>query len=272
MSWDENDKNRQKDPWRGNGGDKGPPDLDELVRRVKRKFDQSFGKGGSFSRKTKGGAAFGFGFIAIALLFLWVISGIFIVKPAERAVVLRFGQYIKTVDAGPHWIPRFINSKYIVNVEQVSYFKYKAEMLTRDENIVAVDLSVQYRAGNPREYLFNVIQPEASIQQATASALRQVIGHTRLDDILTTGREKIRNEVNEQLVTILARYQTGLEVVDVNLEPAKPPEQVTEAFDDAIKAREDEQRYIHQAEAYKEPFFFSSLLFRLSFSFFFLVK
>ncbi len=256
MAWDEDNNNRKKDPWRGNSNDKGPPDLDELVRRVKRKLEQSFGVKKSKSPVTNSKstlpAFFSFGFIALALFVLWVISGVFIVKPAERGVILRFGKYATTVEPGPHWIPRFIYSKYIVNVQQISSFKYQAEMLTKDENIVGVDLSVQYRAANPREYLFNVIQPEESIQQATASALRQVIGHTTLDSILTTGREQVRTEVNEVLVNILSPYNTGLEVVDVNLEPAKPPEQVTEAFDDAVKAREDEQRYINQADAYSE--------------------
>jgi membrane protease subunit HflK len=113
-------------------------------------------------------------------------------------------------------------------------------------------LSVQYQVQNPRDFLFNVTVPTESIKEATASALRQVVGHTKLDEILTTGREQAREEVERQLNEILETYQTGLFVVDVNLQPAKPPEQVTEAFDDAIKAREDQQRFINQAQAYKE--------------------
>jgi membrane protease subunit HflK len=125
-------------------------------------------------------------------------------------------------------------------------------MLTKDENIVDVELSVQYQVQNPRDFLFNVAVPTESIKEATASALRQVVGHTTLDEILTVGREKARGEVERQLVEILDIYKTGLHVVDVNLQPAKPPEQVTEAFDDAIKAREDQQRFINQAQAYNE--------------------
>ena len=236
----------RSDPW--NKKNDSPPDLDELLIKWRRSL---FGK---TSNKNNNNEAMNFGIslLAFILLSLWLISGFFIVAPSEKSVVLRFGQYYKTLDAGPHWIPRFIDQQQKVNVNNVYQFGYGAQMLTRDENIVDVELSVQYQVSNPKDFLYNVTTPTESIKEATASALRQVVGHTTLDEILTVGREKAREEVEQQLVEILDIYRTGLHVMDVNLQPAKPPEQVTEAFDDAIKAREDQQRFINQAQAYKE--------------------
>ena len=237
---------QRSDPW--NKKKDTPPDLDELLIKWRRSI---LGKSPK-KKNDKEALSFGLSLILLLLVSLWIISGFFIVAPSEKAVVLRFGEYYKTLDAGPHWIPQFIDHKEIVNVNKVSQFGYGAQMLTKDENIVDVELSVQYQILNPQEFLFNVAMPTESIKEATASALRQVVGHTTLDEILTIGREKAREEVEKQLVEILEVYKTGLYVVDVNLQPAKPPEQVTEAFDDAIKAREDQQRFINQAQAYKE--------------------
>lgn len=236
----------KSDPWKKK--DSSPPDLDDLLLKWRSSLT------GKSPKNSQGNAAlkFGIGLLLVVLSTLWLISGFFIVSPSEKAVVLRFGQYSKTLDAGPHWIPRLIDQDYLVNVNKVYQFGYGAQMLTKDENIVDVELSVQYQVQNPRDFLFNVTVPTESIKEATASALRQVVGHTTLDEILTVGREKARGEVERQLVEILDIYKTGLHVVDVNLQPAKPPEQVTEAFDDAIKAREDQQRFINQAQAYKE--------------------
>jgi membrane protease subunit HflK len=143
-----------------------------------------------------------------------------------------------------------IESRYVVNVQQVMTYPYQAEMLTQDENIVSVDLVVQYRISNLQDYLFNVSNPHESLQQATASALRQVIGQTKLDDVLTSGREKVRQDTQMVLEKTLELYRTGLIIADVNMQPAKPPEEVTAAFDDAIKAREDEQKFKNQAVTY----------------------
>jgi membrane protease subunit HflK len=223
----------------------GPPNLDDLFANWHRRV---------FGPKQKGGAspAPGLGLALIVLLVLWILSGIVLVAPAQRAVVLRLGQYNRTLDPGPHWIPRLFETSKTINVQRISTFSYQAEMLTKDENIVFVSLSVQYRIQDPKQYLYQVVDPENSIKQVTASALRQVVGHTSLDDILTKGRAQARDLVEQQIKRVLAQYNTGIEVVDVNLQPAKPPEQVTAAFDDAIKAREDEQRYINQAKAYSE--------------------
>ncbi len=268
MAWNEqgNGNKGPKNPWNRGGKDQGPPDLDEIVRKVREKLQsllgwkkgtpknnkpRGTGDGGGDSKRTPTEITQSHVLIALsALLGLWLLSGIYIISPMKRGVVLRFGQYVRTVEPGPHWIPRFIESYLTVNVQEVTSFTYMDEMLTKDGNIVSVELSVMYRRDNVRDYLFNVIDPQDSIKQATASALRQVIGDSALDDILTTGRQLIRDEVQQQLTAILAPYKTGIEIIDVNLQPAKPPEAVTEAFDDVIKARKDEKRYINEAVAY----------------------
>jgi len=255
MAWNPNGDDQN--PWKKRPNQGTPPDLDEMMRKLKAKLTAAFGGGkGGGASSSSGAGKFSAGFIAsvaIAIIvIIWAVSGIFIVAPAERAAIVRFGKYVSTVGPGPHWIPRVIESDYIVNVQQVSTFPYQAEMLTKDENIVSVAVAIQYRADNVRDYLFNVVNPVKSLQQATASALRQVVGNTTLDEILTTGRQQVAESVNEVLTNILKRYNAGLLVTDVTLQPAKPPEPVTAAFDDAIKAREDEQRFINQAQAYAE--------------------
>lgn len=256
MGWNDpgSDRDKNKDPW---GGDKQPPDLDEALKRLQTKLKQAFGgrvgkgSGGdnSSSGNPNGGVLVAIVFVVV--LMLWALSGIFIVDPAERAAILRFGKYVKTVGPGPHWIPRIISSKVLVNVDRVSDYSYAAQMLTKDENLVSVAVVVQYRIGDLESYLFNVADPLESLQQATSSALRQVIGHSSLDQIITEGREAWGASVQEELVAVLNSYQTGLYVVNVSPQPARAPENVQDAFDDAIKAQEDEKRFTEQARAYE---------------------
>lgn len=246
MGWNEPDKD--KDKWNGKNQ---PPDLDEALKRLQNKLKSAF-SGGSGNGKpsgNSGGWAMALVVFFVALV-LWALSGIFIVDPAEQAVILRFGKYTETVGPGPHWIPRFIYSKIVVNVDRVSDYSYTAHMLTKDENLVSVSLVVQYRVGDPEDYLFNVTDPQESLHQATSSALREVIGHNTLDQIITEGREAWGSSVNESLIRILKRYETGIIVVNVSPQPARAPEAVQDAFDDAIKAQEDEKRFKEQARAY----------------------
>ncbi len=241
---------QDKNPW-GKRPEQGPPDLLELLKKMfagSKKSSATTGGGDS----SDGDLPFGkiiAGIIGL-LVIVWVLAGIFVVKPAEQAVVLRFGKYVSTLGAGPHWVPPLIDRRIVINTQEVRPFPFQAEMLTTDENIVSVSVAVQYRIANPSDFLFNTVSPIRSLQQATSSALRQVVGQMTLDDVLTKGRQVLRDRVAAQLNKILAIYKTGLEVTDLTLQPAKPPEEVTAAFDDAIKAREDEQRYINQAEAY----------------------
>lgn len=245
-----------KDPWGQGGRDQnGPPDLDELFRKMKKKFSEMNAKKGPNRGSSKpggGGAAagfLGFGFIFLVFLVMWVISGIYIVKPAERAVVLRFGAYKETTGPGPHWIPRFIDSYAKVDVEKRYTARYNAEMLTKDENIISVELTSFYRVKDPRNYLYSVVSPEQSLQEVMRSALRQEVGSTPLDAVLTTGRELIRENTFKNIDLVLARYKTGLEVVQVNLQEVRPPQAVIDAFDDVQRATEDSFTYVNEAKA-----------------------
>lgn len=187
---------------------------------------------------------------------IWGASGFYTIKEAERGVTLRFGEFHSTVQPGLNWKPTFIDKVVPVNVEQVRELKTQGAMLTKDENMVKVEMTVQYRVQNPEKYLFSVSNADNSLGQATDSALRYVIGHMTMNDILTTGRAVVRENTWKALNDIIKPYDMGLEVIDVNFQSARPPEEVKDAFDDAIKAQEDEQRYIREAEAYareKEP-------------------
>lgn len=248
MGWNEPEKG--KEPWKGKDQ---PPDLDEALKRIQEKLKKAFlGGSGSNSnnRTTNSSGGFLAGLIIAVVVLLWALSGIFIVDPAEQAAILRFGKYTETVGPGPHWIPRIISSKIIMNVDRVLDYSYSAQMLTSDENLVEVSLAVQYRISDLQQYLFNVANPEESLQQATSSALRQVVGTTTLDQIITEGREVWGNSVQDNLVKTLDIYKTGIMIVNVSPQPARAPESVQDAFDDAIKAQEDEKRFKEQAYAY----------------------
>jgi membrane protease subunit HflK len=248
MGWNEPEKG--KDPWKGNNQ---PPDIDEALKRFVEKLKKTFmGSTSKPNNSSSSNSTAGFLAVVVVLIgfILWALSGIFIVDPAEQAVILRFGQYVETVGPGPHWIPRIFSSKIVLNVDRVLDYSYSAQMLTRDENLVSVSLAVQYRINDLQQYLFNVANPEESLQQATSSALRQVVGTTTLDQIITEGREVWGNSVQDTLIKTLAIYKTGITIVNVAPQPARAPESVQDAFDDAIKAQEDEKRFKEQAYAY----------------------
>lgn len=261
MAWNQSGNQQDgKNPWTGKpqSPHQGPPNLDEalgkLLAKIRRLFTNTklggLGNGNQHDDLTMNGFKLGASLIAIVLFGIWLLSGIFIVEPAEQAVILRFGKYVTTVGPGPHWIPSMIESQYTVNEEKISNYIYQAQMLTKDANMVDITLAVQYRVDNAQAYLFNVTKPEDSLKQATASALRQVVGNTSLDEILTSGREQVRQQAKDILVQTLNRYNAGLLITDVAVQNAAPPEAVKEAFDDAIKAQEDEKRFQNQARAY----------------------
>ena len=250
MAWNE-PENGDKDPWKRRKPD-GADELEESIRKFKARLSGFFTGGKQPSSDTGNSdmqfGAFGIGFVVVVLLILWALSGIYIVHPAEQAVVLRFGQFHRVETPGPHWLARFIDARYIVNVEQMNAYSYAANMLTKDENIISVEVAVQYLIGDPESYLFNVNNPEMSLKQATASALRQVIGRTSLERALTTGRETVRQKVQEQLTLLLKRYKTGLDIDKLVLQTVKAPDEVKAAFDDAINAQEDEKRFRENAD------------------------
>src|SRR5690554_249864 len=249
MAWNQpGSGNNDRDPWKNQGGrEQGPPDLDEAIRNL-------LGKLGLGGNKPQGGngakSSRGLGVILVLAVVIWFIAGFYTVKEAERGVVLRFGQYHNLVESGLHWRPFFVDTVETVDVSNVKQFQSEGFMLTQDENVVHVELDVQYRIVNPRDYLYAVETADRSLAQATDSALRYVVGRTTMDEVLTVGRESVRQNTLELLENIIAPYRLGIQVVDVNLLPARPPEAVKEAFDDAISAQEDEQRFIREAEAY----------------------
>jgi membrane protease subunit HflK len=260
MAWNE-PGGGNKDPWSGKGGDQGPPDLDEVVRKLQDRL------GGLFGGKKPGGGAPGGGGgggglpgglngkvvgIAAAVLFVvWLASGFYIVEPAERGVVLRFGAYTEITEPGLHWkIPYPIEEVELVNVDEISSFTHEAAMLTQDENIVDVELTVQYRKQDAADFKFQDQAPEKTLRDATETVVRKTIGGSKLDFILTEGRSAVALTIKERVQSLMNQYKTGLLVTSVNMQPAKPPEQVKDAFDDAIKAREDKERLENKAEAY----------------------
>ena len=247
MAWNEPGNNgKDRDPWGNNGKNQGPPDLDEMLRKVSRRFGGLFGGGKSGGDVGK----FGLSIALVVAVVVWVVSGFYTIREAERGVVLRFGEYSHNVDPGLRWKPTFIDRVIPVDVESVRSLPASGFMLTQDENVVRVEMDVQYRVVDPEQYLFSVTNADESLSQATDSALRYVVGHTKMDDVLTTGREKVRQETWQVIDGIIEPYQMGLQIVDVNFLPARPPEEVKDAFADAISAQEDEQRFIREAEAY----------------------
>lgn len=263
MAWNEPGGGK-KDPWSGRDSQNLPPDLDEVMRKLQERINKFFGgrPGAGPSRLA--------GMIGAALVTIWGLTGIYIVDEGSRGVVTRFGRYIETTQPGPHWHwPAPIESVTVVNVEQqrvveVGYrsggrqqalgslgsVPKEALMLTRDENIVDVRLAVQYQIKDAKDYLFNVLDPEGTLKQVTESAERSVIGKSSMDFVLTEGRSEVVDEIKKELQRILDEYRAGIRVVTVNLVDAQPPEEVQAAFEDAIKAREDEQRLKNEAEAY----------------------
>ncbi len=261
MAWNEpgGGNSNNQDPWGGKrrGGDrKGPPDLDEAFRKLQESLNGLFGGGkkrsgdGGGPSSSKGG---GFGLLGIGLAVLvaiWLYSAVYVVDEQEQAVVLRFGKYYETVGAGLNiYFPPF-DKKYMENVTRERSYSKQGQMLTEDENIVEVPLTVQYKISNLKDFVLNVDQPEISLQHATDSALRHVVGSTAMDKVLTEGREQMAGEIKERLQRFLDTYQTGISVTQVNVQSAAAPREVQEAFDDVIRAREDEQRSRNQAETY----------------------
>ena len=266
MAWNEPGNNngnngRDNDPWGNNnrggqrpgGRDQGPPDLDEVFSKLSQKLGGKFGKkgGGGGSPIGGGGSAIGFGVIAVIAIAVWFFAGFYTIGEAERGVVLRLGKYDRIVDPGLNWRPRFIDEYEAVNVQAIRSLRASGLMLTKDENVVTVAMDVQYRVADPYKYLYRVTNADDSLRQATDSALRAVIGDSLMDSILTSGRQQIRQTTQETLNQIIDSYDMGIVIVDVNFQSARPPEQVKDAFDDAIAAREDEERFIREAEAYK---------------------
>ena len=253
MAW--NDNNNQT-----------PPELDEVIKDFKNKFNSTFGGKSSGNSGASKAAKGSFKYIFILAFIVWMATGIYIIDPAERGVVLRFGAFQTSTTQGPHWhIPYPVESVYKVNVEQVrsaeigfrnaqnSYsggVSSESLMLTRDENMVDVKLAVQYKIANAQDYLFNVSNPELTLSHVVQSIIRQVVGDNTMDFVLTTGRDQVAQEVKTASQALINDYGLGIQITAVTMQDAQPPVQLKAAFDDVVKAREDEQRYINEARAY----------------------
>ena len=254
MAWNEPGGNKPKDPW-GGGGDQGPPDLDEALKNLKEKINSVFGgKGGKSGGSSGSGGGSPWPVLIIAAVIgvvAYALVGFFQVDQRERAVVLRFGEYNRTVDPGLRWRAPIIEQFQKVDVEQNRRYDITEAMLTRDTNIVSVTLQVQYQVLDPIPFLLKVARPETILEHATSSALRHVVGSATMDDVLKDNREAIRVKVRERLDEYLNRYDTGLVLKQVVLDQTQAPDAVRDAFDDVSRAKEDEDRFKKEAEAYR---------------------
>ena len=247
MAWNEsNGGNNPRDPW--GGGNQGPPDLDEALKKLQRQLGSFFGGGSSGGGNKASKSLIFVGLFAV--IFVWALSGFYQVDEQERAVVLRFGKYFDTVQPGLQWNPPLIDEVIVVNTTKVRAASFREIMLTQDENIVEVKLSVQYVIDDPTKFVLEVRDPERSLQHAAQSALRHVVGDMPMDMVLTEGRAGIAIDVQERLQDYIRLYGTGIRISKVNVDESNPPSQVQAAFDDVIKAREDEERVKNEAEAY----------------------
>jgi membrane protease subunit HflK len=181
----------------------------------------------------------------------WFFKGLYTINEQERGVVLHFGEFREIVGSGLQWVPYGIQEIRKVNVNKVQEKRVKGVMLTKDLNIIDVEIGIQYRVDDPKKYLFQLTAPDEALSQAAESALRQVVGDSLVDDLLTTEKERIREELKRELIKILDGYQTGLKVEQVTLEKAAPPQPLNDAFEDVNRAEQDAKREIQDAEAYR---------------------
>ncbi|MEN9727316.1 MAG: FtsH protease modulator HflK [Pseudomonadota bacterium] len=256
MGWNEpNDGNR--DPWGGRRNEQGPPDLDEVVRKLQDKLSALFG--GKGRRPGAGGErpAGPTPKSTLALIGILVVLGLVYemfwrIDSAERGVVLRFGKYVTTLQPGPHFrLPRPFERVIKLNVEQIRGFTVNASMLTKDENIAQLELAVQYRIKDEFKYLLRIADPDQSVQRAAESAIRESIGGNTFDFVINEGRAQVAADAGKLMQEMLDAYESGIEITSVNMLSATAPEDVKSSFDDAIKSREDKQRKINEAEAYR---------------------
>ena len=263
MAWNEPENNGgDKDPWGGGGrrggGDQGPPDIDKVIKNLSKKFNSLFGGSGggsSSGRSVPGGGGLSGGLIAavaVVVAVIWGFMGFYIVDAAERGVVLRFGKVLDSiVQPGLHWNPPIIDDVTLVNILALNTQTYVARsMLTTDENIIDISVTVQFRVDDPVNYVIAVASPLGSLDNAAESAVRHVIGGNSMDQILTTGRDRVAADVQERLQGYMDVYNTGIVISQVNVIDAQPPDAVRAAFDDVIRAREDEERVQNEALQY----------------------
>ncbi len=256
------------DPQWGKKNSGGPPDLEEVVRNLNRKIESIFGgrsggNGGNPGRGNGGGFGISFGLILLVVALIWVGSGFYIVDASQRGVVLRFGKQVETTEAGPRWhLPYPVETVEIVNLSQVRTVEVgyrdnvknkmlrESLMLTDDENIIDIQFAVQYFLKDPGEYLFKNRAPDENVRQAAETAIREVVGRSKMDFVLYEGREQVAAETTKLMQDILDRYQSGILISKLTMQNAQPPEQVQAAFDDAVKAGQDRERQKNEGQSY----------------------
>lgn len=254
MAWNEPGGGDDKDPW-GNRGDQGPPDLDEAFKKLQNNLSEMFGGGRRGSSGGGGGASpFSMNIILLGigvLVLIWFFMGVYVIDQQEEGIVLRFGKALPSVvKPGLHWNPPLIDKIMKANVTRVRSIKNNQKMLTKDENIVKVKMSVQYNIGDIRKYLLQVSDPDETLTEATESALRHEVGSADMNDVLTEGRADLAVRVKQRVQEYMDRYGTGIDIRQVIIDETAPPDEVRAAFDDVIKAREDEIRFKNEADAY----------------------
>jgi membrane protease subunit HflK len=254
MPW--NDSGRNENPWQRKP-EQGPPDLDQVVKDLQKRFKSLFG-GGSGPRPagSPGGGGgsrvpFNIGYLVVIGLALWGMTGFYQNDQAERSVITRFGKYTKTTQPGLNWrLPWPIEKRQVVNIAEFRSFEDRTRMLTQDEALVGIDLAVQYRRADPVQFVFNVRDPEDTLKEVSESAIREIIGQSKLEFVLEKGRQEISAKTKELIQRTITSYNTGIEIISVNLQDVIVPEQVAPAQKDAIKAREDRDRANLAAQTY----------------------
>ena len=260
MAWNEPGGGKPNDPWgnkgnKNNGDNQGPPDLDEAIKQMMDKINGLFGgKGNKSGGNNNAGGGTGLALGLVVALFVGIIflgmQSVYTLNEQERGVVLQMGKYDRTEIQGLHFKLPLLESVIPVNVTKVRNEDIEEQMLTQDENIVEVELNVQYRVIDPVKFALRLEKPENTLRHSAESALRHEVGSTDLDIILTSGRELLGETVKVRLQDYLDRYQSGIQLTNVNVKGARAPSQVQAAFDDVQKAKQDKDRYVNQAEAY----------------------
>jgi membrane protease subunit HflK len=249
MAW--NEDGNGKDPWRGDGNQ--PNDLDQIVQEWQKKFGRIFGGAGGGGGGAGGAGGAGAVVLTVVLVAAWLLTGFYRVDEAERGVVQRFGAFTETTLPGLRWhFPYPVETVDLVNTTAISNYAYRTEMLTADEQYVFIDMVVQYRRSDPVKYSFEVVDPEMTLQDVTESALREVVGTTTLEQLVTARRDEIASRTQQVLQNTMDMYGngTGITVTSISLETVNYPQAVQAAVDDAQKARNDSERFILEADEY----------------------
>jgi membrane protease subunit HflK len=255
MAWNEPGGNNQ-DPWGGRKKNDGPPDLDEALKKFQNKVQDLFGKkggNGDGGDSSSGGPKFSgpiAGLIGVIAVVVYLVAGFYQLDAKEEAVILRLGKFHSVVGSGLKWNPKFIDSVYVINTTEEREYVTKGFMITKDISIVELPVTIQYNVSDVKKFVLSVRAPENSLKHATESAMRHVVGSTVLDSVLSEGRELIAVNVEKKLQEYLDNYGTGISIVNVNVQQGNPPTEVQAAFDDVVKAKEDRERLINEAERY----------------------